>query len=527
MKTYKKQKNGIGFLKNGKNKLQVKNSLLLKNKLKPKKKLRVKDTLQVKKSLKPKNSLPTKNNLKANNKQPVKNNLKAKKLLKEFTGFSKLNYEERLKKLQQLKYLSSKDISYLKLGSVSKQFKERVELTQCLIENAIGYFPLPLGVSVNFIINKKAYLIPMAVEETSIIASASKTARWVCENGEISTQTLGTSSIGQIQIPEVKNRTRLKKAIKDNFESWKRKANQSVLKSMKKRGGGLKSYQLREIKKPNGQIMAIIHLLIETCEAMGANIINQTCEYLKSPLEKASGEKVGLCILSNLADQRMVKAQVVLKNQDLDLIQKIESASLFAEIDPYRASTSNKGVLNGIDALLIATGNDWRAVEAGLHAYIARKGFYSSLTKWRVRKGNLYGEMQGPFMLGTIGGVTDLHPTARLSLKLLGYPKAEELAGICSALGLIQNLGALRALVTEGVIEGHMRLHTKNMVLKAGAETEKEQMELEKALIQILNKTKRVTLSQASSLLKKIKKQKDQTKKRSNKKTQSYLKTKI
>ena len=477
----------------------------VKKPIKEMSKLKAKNKLKPKAVLNPSHKRKSKNKLKSKPKLNPIGSLKAKSLLKEFAGFSKLNYEQRLKKLKQLKYLSSEDMDYLKLGSVSSQFKERVELTQCLIENAIGYFPLPLGVSANFIINKKAYLIPMAVEETSIIASASKTARWVCENGEISTQILGTSSIGQIQIPEVKNHTRLKKIIEENFESWKKQVNQTVLKSMKKRGGGLKSYQLRRFKTARGQSMAVLHLLIETCEAMGANIINQTCEYLKKPLEKASGEKVGLCILSNLADQRMAKAQVVLKNQNLDLIKKIESASLFAEIDPYRASTSNKGVLNGIDALLIATGNDWRAVSAGLHAYASHKGFYSSLTKWRVRKGVLYGEMQGPFMLGTVGGVTDLHPTARLSLKILGSPKAEELAGICFALGLIQNLGALRALVTEGVIEGHMRLHTKNMVLKAGAKTEKEQVELEKRLISVLNKTKRVTLSQAVSILKKMK----------------------
>ena len=421
--------------------------------------------------------------------------------LKNLEGFSKLNYEQRLKKLQDLKYLSSKDIEYLKQGSVSKKIKERVELIQCLIENALGYFPIPLGLAANFIINNKAYFIPMAVEESSIIAAAGKTARWVCENGAISTQVLNTQSIGQVQIPKVKNYHQLKTSIKQNFGDWKHEINQTVLRSMVKRGGGLKNYQLRKLKRPDGKTMAVLHLFIETCEAMGANIINQTCEYMKKPLEKASQETVGLCILSNLADQRMVQARVVLKNQDHDLIQKIESASLFAEIDPYRASTSNKGVLNGIDALLIATGNDWRAVEAGLHAYASRSGHYSSLTKWRVHKGELHGEIAGPFMLGTIGGVTDVHPTAKLCLKILGYPKSQELASICGALGLIQNLGALKALVTEGVIEGHMRLHIKNMVLKAGAKDKQEQMYLEKELVKTLRKTKRVALSQAVSLL--------------------------
>ena len=428
----------------------------------------------------------------------------ASDFLKKFKGFSKLHYEDRLKRLRELAYLSKEDIAYLKLGSVSKKLKERVELTQCFIENALGYFPLPLGLAANFIINKKPYVLPMAVEETSIIASASKTARWICKEGEISTHVLNTLSIGQVQIPKVKNYAKLKSCIKQNFPNWKSLINTKVLSSMVKRGGGLKAYELRSLKRPDGKTMAVLHLHIDTCEAMGANIINQACEYLKAPLEKASGEEVGICILSNLADKRMVQARVILRNQDKNLIKKIESASLFAEIDPYRASTSNKGVLNGVDALLIATGNDWRAVSAGLHAYAGRKGAYSSLTKWRVKGSDLHGEMTGPFMLGTLGGVTDLHPTARLSLKILNFPKAVELAGLACALGLVQNLGALRALVTEGVIEGHMKLHVKNLVLKAGAKSKEEQKALEGELVKLLKKTKRISLSQAIQVFKKI-----------------------
>ena len=425
--------------------------------------------------------------------------------LKQFEGFSKLHYEDRLKRLKELGYLSKEDIDYLQLGSVSKKLKERVELTQCFIENALGYFPLPLGLSTNFIINKKPYVLPMAVEETSIIASASKTARWVCENGEISTQVLNSLSIGQVQIPKVRDYKKLKICIQKNFPEWKESINKTVLSSMRKRGGGLKDYALRSLKRPDGKTMAVLHLHIETCSAMGANIINQTCEYLKAPLEKASGEKVGLCILSNLADKRMVQAQLKVRNQDRELIKKIEEAGLFAEIDPYRACTNNKGVLNGVDALLIATGNDWRAVSSALHAYASRGGHYSSLTKWRVKAGELHGEMTGPFMLGTVGGVTDLHPTARLSLKILAFPKAVELAGLCCALGLVQNLGALRALVTEGVIEGHMKLHIKNLVLKAGAKTAEEQKTLESELVKILKKSRRITLSQAIQVFKKLK----------------------
>ena len=422
-------------------------------------------------------------------------------ILKKFEGFSKLHYESRLDRLSELGFLSEEDVHYLKSGSISEDSGERVELSQSFIENALGYFPLPLGLAVNFIINKKAYILPLAVEETSIIAAASKTARWICSNGEITTKVLGTLSTGQIQFPQVADYSKLKACIEKNFPEWQELANKHVLSSMVKRGGGLKNWTLRSLNRPDGKTMAVLHLDVETCEAMGANIINQVCEYFKPYLEKSSGEKVLLCILSNLADKRMVRAEVVVRNQDKALIKNIEEASLFAELDPYRASTNNKGVLNGVDGLLVATGNDWRAVEAGLHAYAGRSRSYTSLTKWRVKGDELYGEMQGPFMLGTVGGVTDIHPTARLCLKILGQPKAEELAGLCCALGLVQNLGALRALVTEGVIEGHMKLHIKNLALKAGASTKQERSFLENHLIHILKETRRVSLSYAIKTL--------------------------
>ena len=422
--------------------------------------------------------------------------------LNRFEGFSKLNYRQRLNKLFELGFLSPEDISYLDSGLVSKKAGEQAELAESLVENALGYFQLPLGLAVNFIIDKKPYVLPLAVEETSIIAAASKTARWVCKNGFITTKILNTLSIGQIQIPKVSNFLKLESCIEKNFSHWKNLVNENVMPSMFKRGGGLKSFELRRLQRPDKGEMAILHLHIETCEAMGANIVNQTAEYLKPYLEKASGEKAGICIVSNLADKRMARAEVILKDQDQDLIKKIEEASLFAEIDPYRACTNNKGILNGVDGLLIATGNDWRAVEAGLHAYVGQKRAYSSLTKWRVKGEDLHGELQGPFMLGTVGGVTDIHPTARLCLKILGYPQAGELARLCAALGLIQNLGALRALVTEGVIEGHMKLHIKNMALKAGASAKEERSFLENHLTHLLKETKRVSLSQAINSLK-------------------------
>lgn len=423
--------------------------------------------------------------------------------LEYFKNFSKLNYTDRLNKLSELGFLSSKDIQYLKSGGGSSSgLCPDINLAQNLIENVLGYFHMPLGLAVNFIINKKGYVLPLAVEETSIIAAASKTARWVCKNGEITTEVLGTLSTGQLQIPKVKNTLKLKSTIEQNFPKWQNSVHNNVIPSMFKRNGGLKSYTLRFLDRPDGQTMAVLHLYIETCEAMGANVVNQICEYLKPSLEKESGEEVLMCILSNLADKSLVRAKVLVKDQDPVLIKKIEEASLFAEMDPYRASTNNKGVLNGIDGLLVATGNDWRAVEAGLHTFACKKGRYSSLTKWRVKNGSLYGEMEGPFRLGTVGGVTDIHPTARLCLKILGQPKAAKLASLCCALGLIQNLGALRALVTEGVIEGHMKLHVKNMTLKAGANTKEERSFLETHLIHLLKETQRVSLSYAIKTLK-------------------------
>ena len=411
--------------------------------------------------------------------------------LKEMEGFSKLGRARRLEKLKKLGFLSKEDISLLDSAQAPPP-----ELAEDLIENVLGWFGVPLGLAVNFVINGRPRVLPLAVEETSIIAAASKTARWVSASGEITAEPLGSLSIGQIQIARAKNPARLKHAIAENFSRWREDLHSGPLAAMSQRGGGLKDWELRVLKRPDGGQMAVLHLLIETCEAMGANLINQACEYLKNPLERASGEEVSMSILSNLADRRMARARAVLRHQDKKLIQKIEEASLFAETDPYRAATNNKGVLNGVDGLLIATGNDWRAVEAGLHAYAARGGAYSSLTKWRVHDTELHGEMTGPFMLGTVGGVTRLHPMARFCLKLLGSPKAEELASLCCALGLIQNLGAIRALVTEGVIEGHMKLHVKNLAIKTGA-TKEERPFLEKHLLDVLKNKKCLSFTKA------------------------------
>jgi hydroxymethylglutaryl-CoA reductase len=249
--------------------------------------------------------------------------------------------------------------------------------------------------------------------------------------------------------------------------------------------------------------MAVIHVLADPVDAMGANIMNQVCEYLKIPMQSETGETVTMCILSNLVDTKLTRAKVVMRGLDPELMERIEEASLFAQRDPYRAATNNKGVLNGIDPILIATGNDWRAVEAGIHSYAAREGRYASITRWKVKNNELVGLFEAPIVVGVVGGVTRLHPTAQMSLRMLAVSSADELARICSAVGLVQNLGALRALTTVGIIEGHMKLHIRNLTLGAGA-TERERPYVQKRLEEILALTKRITLSNAIDVLKEL-----------------------
>jgi hydroxymethylglutaryl-CoA reductase len=249
--------------------------------------------------------------------------------------------------------------------------------------------------------------------------------------------------------------------------------------------------------------MLVIHLLCDPRDAMGANLINQVCEALKPEIEDLTHERVGLCILSNLVDSKLVAAEVVLRNVDPKVGAGIEEAALFAKADPYRAATHNKGVLNGIDPILIATGNDWRAVEAGVHAYAARSGKYQPVTDWKMEGSDLVGRIEVPMAVGTVGGVTKVHPTARVALKMLQVESAEGLARICGAVGLVQNLGALRALATVGIVKGHMQLHASNLAIAAGAEVH-EIAEVRARLSEILKVEKRINLSHAREILEAI-----------------------
>ena len=417
-----------------------------------------------------------------------------------FKGFSKLNREQRFQCLLRMGVLTEGDVRYLKEGGVHDS-----SLADHLIENSIGYFQLPLGVAANFNIDGVDRVIPMAVEETSIIAAASKSARWVRQHGKITTSTKGQNILGQIQIGCVKDFEGLEKILKENREKWMVLANEQVALGMFGRGGGVNDIILRRVDRHDGQSMAVFHVHFNPCDSMGANAINQICEYLKVPIEQASGEKVTMCILSNLADSKLTEARVTMENINDEMGKKIEEASIFAENDPYRATTNNKGVLNGIDPILIATGNDWRAVEAGVHAFACRDGQYRSITKWRYKHGVLVGVFLAPLMVGTVGGVTALHPTARMCLEMLNIKKASELSRICAAVGLVQNLGAITALTTVGIIEGHMKLHIKNLSLGVGA-NEEESKPLQKNLEQLLAVKKRITHSDAWNILQRIRK---------------------
>lgn len=416
-----------------------------------------------------------------------------------FKGFSKLSKEERLQALQEVGALTSSEADYLSRGGLKD-----TTLGEKFIENVIGYFQLPLGVATNFNIDGKDFVIPMAVEETSIVAAVCKSAKWIRETGSITTEVVGSDIIGQIQCAKVKDFAKFEKQLLSQKNFMIEIANREVAFGLVRRGGGVKDIQVRRVPRGDGSDMAVVHVLMDPCDAMGANIMNQVCEFLKEPIEQFTSEKVTMCILSNLVDSKITRAVVHIKTIDAALAEKIEEASLFAQQDPYRAATNNKGVLNGIDPILIATGNDWRAVEAGIHAYAARDGQYRSITRWfRDGEGGLKGIFEAPLIVGTVGGVTTLHPTAMMCMKMLGTKSANELSRVIAAVGLVQNLGALKALTTVGIIEGHMKLHTKNLALGAGAE-EREIPLVQKKLEEILAVRKRISLSNAIDVLKEL-----------------------
>ncbi|MDX1689177.1 MAG: hydroxymethylglutaryl-CoA reductase, degradative [Candidatus Promineifilaceae bacterium] len=346
-----------------------------------------------------------------------------------------------------------------------------------MIENGIGTHALPLGVAVNFRIDGRDYLIPMAVEEPSVLAAVSHAAKLVRAGGGFHTQATEPIMIGQIQVLDLPDMDAAAQAIGDNKAYLMEAADESS-QSIVRRGGGSRDIRVRTFPETSVGSMLVIHLLYHTCDAMGANAINTAVETIAPLIEDLTGGRVNLRILSNLTDERLATARCtvpadVLRGDDMPgtlVARRIEEANAFALVDPYRAATHNKGIMNGIDAVCIATGNDWRALEAGAHAYAARDGQYRALTDWRVdEQGDLAGEMTLPLAVGTVGGATRVHPTAKIAMKILDVQSASELAQVMAAVGLAQNLAAIKALATTGIQHGHMRMHARQVALAAGA----------------------------------------------------------
>jgi len=354
-------------------------------------------------------------------------------------------------------------------------------LTQAdqMIENVVGLHSLPLGLAVNFVVNGRDVLVPMVIEEPSVVAGASFAAKLARAGGGFQAGTTAPEMIGQLQVlvPNVADPWLARFDLLAAREELLALANQTdpVIVDL---GGGARDLEVRVFEQTPVGPMVVVHLIFDCRDAMGANMVNTACETLAPRVEQITGGRVGLRILSNLADLRLARARCtvpagVLAYGDFPgerVVQGIVEAWAFAAADPYRATTHNKGIMNGVDAVVIATGNDWRAVEAGAHAYAARSGRYTSLSTWaRDTEGNLVGRLEMPLAVGIVGGTIRAHPTARVALKILSVQTARELAEIIAAVGLAQNMAALRALATEGIQRGHMRLHARQVAIAAGA----------------------------------------------------------
>jgi len=391
----------------------------------------------------------------------------------EISGFYKKTVTERLEILRKWANIDEEDLKTLEDSLTVNEANN-------MIENVVGTFRLPLGIGTNFRINNKEYLIPMAIEEPSVVAAVSYAARLFRSRGGITTRTDSSIIIGQIQVLELKDIHSAKEKILANKQVLMEEANTKG-GTIIDRGGGSRDIEVTTYENTPIGPMMVIHLLYDTQDAMGANTINTAVEHIAPHVEKLSGGRVNLRILSNLADRRLAFAEGRIKPEAFErdgytgeeVIDSIVEAAVFAEIDPYRATTHNKGIMNGIDAVIIATGNDWRAVEAGAHAYAARSGQYRSLTTWKKEaNGDLYGSIELPMAVGIVGGATRVHPTAQLALKILGVDSAQELAGVVAAVGLAQNLAAIRALATDGIQQGHMRMHARQLAVAAGARSD-------------------------------------------------------
>jgi hydroxymethylglutaryl-CoA reductase len=346
-----------------------------------------------------------------------------------------------------------------------------IDLANRLIENVIGVYGLPLGIAVNFQINGQDYLIPMVIEEPSVVAAASHAAKLVRDAGGFSASADSPIMMGQVQVLGLSDLDQARAKILAARDEIIALANANS--TLVEYGGGVRDFEVRLFPETRVGPMLVVHLIVNVRDAMGANSVNTSCEAVAPLLEQLTGGRVVLRILTNLADRRLARARGRVKRQALgdDLIRNIIEAQVLAEVDPYRAATHNKGIMNGIDAVVMATANDWRGAEAGAHTYAARSGQYRALTQWDrdPETGDLVGSIELPVPSGTIGGTTSAHPVAQIALKILGVKTAPEFAGVLASVGLAQNLGALRALASEGIQLGHMALHARQVAIAAGA----------------------------------------------------------
>jgi hydroxymethylglutaryl-CoA reductase len=388
------------------------------------------------------------------------------------SGFYNLSVEERLALIAKETSLEPDEAAVLCEAGLG------LDRADQMIENVVGVYGLPLGIATNFRVNGRDVLVPMVIEEPSVVAGASLAAKLARAGGGFSAHATEPVMIGQMQVLDLVDPWAARFALLDQKARLLAAANEvdPVIVGL---GGGARDLQVRLFERTPAGPMLVVHLLYDCRDAMGANAVNTAVERLAPLVEEISGGRVVLRILSNLADQRLARARCAipveaLAFRDFDgrrVARGIVEASVFAATDPYRATTHNKGVMNGIDAVLVATGNDWRAVEAGAHAYAARSGHYTSLSRWTLDENadRLVGTLELPLGIGTVGGATRVHPASRVALKIMGVKGARELAEIVASVGLAQNLAAIRALATEGIQRGHMTLHARQVAIAAGA----------------------------------------------------------
>jgi hydroxymethylglutaryl-CoA reductase len=409
------------------------------------------------------------------------------------SGFYKLSPKDRLALVKEFADLTEDECALLlNTGSLP------LGVADGMIENVVGAFPLPMGIGVNFLINERDYLVPMAIEEPSVVAAASYAAKMARDGGGFHTSSTTPVMIGQIQIVGVKDPYGARLHIFEAKNELLKKANEqdSLLVSL---GGGARDITARVIHTTRGD-MLIAELHVDCRDAMGANAVNTMTESIAPIIGNLTGGRVCLRILTNLATERLARARCVVPKESVggeEVVEGIANASAFAAADPYRAATHNKGALNGIIAAIVATGNDHRAIEAGAHAYAARNGSYSSLSNWEINEnGDLVGSIELPMAVGLIGGAVRTHPIAKIALKILGVKTANEYAEVCAAVGLAQNLGALRALASEGIQRGHMSLHARNIAISAGATST-----MIDAVVERMIKEKKIRMDRAKELV--------------------------